>query len=352
MGNEMKKHREVIFVNENNLLPTTTKDLELDERVTLVQRRTWTYILFRGVRKILLHFHADRITNLIDSILYRIPVGCALRDINWQKDKEYYIILFNQAMYPISPKYLKGLQKRYRIHNILFIWDTLTPKVIGRLERLLIQSINAYISSVDFKYIFTMDPENARQFGWIYHYIPYSPLWVADSKNAIEYDLCLTCSANGREEELYNVFKEIKKNEVKSIFRMVGVSKDDQRYSNEIVTTPVSYSILIDEEVSSNCILEIMHPGQVGATSRYYEAVCYNKKLLTNNKNVVNMPFYEPRYIKVFEKPEDIDWKWVKERIPVDYHYDGRFSPIHLIDKIIELEEEKERNELGKVETD
>ena len=56
--------------------------------------------------------------------------------------------------------------------------------------------------------------------------------------------------------------------------------------------------------------------------------------------------------MKVFEKPEDIDWAWVKERIPVDYHYDGRFSPVHLIDKIIELEEEKERKELGKEQTD
>ena len=27
----------------------------------------------------------------------------------------------------------------------------------------------------------------------------------------------------------------------------------------------------------------------------------------------------------------------------MDYYYDGRFSPTHLIDKIIELEEEKDK---------
>lgn len=76
------------------------------------------------------------------------------------------------------------------------------------------------------------------------------------------------------------------------------------------------------------------------------------QELLTTNKNIVDMLFYDLRYMKVFEKPEDIDWAWVKERIPVDYHYDGRFSPKHLIDKIIELEEEKERKGLGKEQTD
>ena len=350
MDNEMKKNREFIFVCENSIISTTIKNLESDERVTLVRRKTVTYFLFRGIRKILLHFHADWLASLVDSILFRIPVGCGLRDINWHKEKEYYIIFYNPTLYPKSPRYLNILQKKYKVYSVLFIWDTLTPKVFGRLERLMIQSIKNYISSVDFKYIFTMDQENARQFGWIYHDIPYSPLLTAEGKRAIEFDLCLTCSANGREEELYNVFKEIKRNEIKSRFRMVGVSKDNQRYNNEIMTTPIPYSVLIEEEERSNCILEVMHPGQIGATSRYYEAICYNKKLLTNNKNVVNLPFYNPDYIHVFEKPEDIDWEWVKERIPVDYHYDGRFSPTHLIDKIIELEEEREKKENGEKE--
>lgn len=104
---------------------------------------------------------------------------------------------------------------------------------------------------------------------------------------------------------------------------------------------------MIEVEVKSNCILEVLATGQSGATLRYYEAVCYNKKLLTNNKNIVNLPFYNPEWMHVFENTEDIDWGWVKERVPVDYHYDGRFSPIHLIDRIIELEEQKEAQSGG-----
>ncbi len=101
------------------------------------------------------------------------------------------------------------------------------------------------------------------------------------------------------------------------------------------------YRNIIAEVKRSNCLLEVVREFQDDPSYRYYEAVCYNKKLLTNNKRIVNFPFYNPEYIHVFEKPEDIDWDWVKERIPIDYGYDGRFSPSHLFDEVIEIEKSK-----------
>ena len=101
------------------------------------------------------------------------------------------------------------------------------------------------------------------------------------------------------------------------------------------------YPEVVAEAKKSNCLLEVVREGQTGPSFRYYEAVCYNKKLLTNNKNAVNFPFYNPEYMHVFEKPEDIDWEWVKERIPVDYGYDGRFSPSRIFDEVVGMEESK-----------
>ena len=83
-------------------------------------------------------------------------------------------------------------------------------------------------------------------------------------------------------------------------------------YINICYNEFIKYDVVLEETMKSNCILEMQLDVQSAATQRYYEAVCYNKKLLTNNKNVVNLPFYNPDYIHVFEKPEDIDWEWVK----------------------------------------
>jgi hypothetical protein len=38
--------------------------------------------------------------------------------------------------------------------------------------------------------------------------------------------------------------------------------------------------------------------------------------------------------MRVFKSALDIDVDWVSKRDVVDYHYDGRFSPTHLIDLI------------------
>lgn len=82
-----------------------------------------------------------------------------------------------------------------------------------------------------------------------------------------------------------------------------------------------------DSKVALRCCAE----GQRGTSLRYMEAVCYNKKLLTNNDDVVTYPFYDPRYMKIFHTLTDIDLDWLKMDIDVEYHYNGEFSPIRLI---------------------
>ena len=70
---------------------------------------------------------------------------------------------------------------------------------------------------------------------------------------------------------------------------------------------------------------------------RYKEAVMYNKKLLTNNSNVNLLPCYNPKYIKYFEKPEDIDIDWLLRREPVIYDYQMEFSTDCFCEKIKNL---------------
>ena len=45
--------------------------------------------------------------------------------------------------------------------------------------------------------------------------------------------------------------------------------------------------------------------------------------------------------MKYFDKVEDIDPNWVKEKINIDYGYKGEFSPIYLIDFIQSLIEKE-----------
>ena len=94
------------------------------------------------------------------------------------------------------------------------------------------------------------------------------------------------------------------------------------------------YEKVIGNILSTNCVLEMVAKGQKVQTARYYEAVCYNKKLLTNNPNIKELSFYNPKYMKYFENIEDIDFEWVKRKETIDYHYNNEFSPNHILKKL------------------
>ncbi len=85
----------------------------------------------------------------------------------------------------------------------------------------------------------------------------------------------------------------------------------------------------------SNCILELVEAKQTCLTLRTMEALTYNKKLLTNNKYIKDFKYYDPRYIQVFQNVDEIDFDFIKEQTPVDYGYDGEYSPCNIIKKIV-----------------
>lgn len=255
--------------------------------------------------------------------------GHPLESINWDSSKENIILIPHGVLPYVDFEYLQKTKIQNSIKCCLIILDFLNSKYCARTREMIKKDV--------FDYIFTFDFDDATNFNFYFHTVPYSKILNGFSKE-IEYDLYFIGNAKKRISLLHETYLLAKANEANIQFRISQVARKDMLYGELILyNQPIDYPASLQEMIKSNCILEIMDPGQSGATLRYYEAVCYNKKLLTNNKNVVNLPFYNPDFIHVFESPNDIDWDWVKERILVDYHYDGRFSPQKMLDHIISI---------------
>lgn len=147
---------------------------------------------------------------------------------------------------------------------------------------------------------------------------------------------------DGRMEILKSICYKFKEDDIDSkiLVRDLKANSADIEKSKvlgiSIYKKNIDYPNIISDVLSSNCILEILQDGQKVQTVRYMEAVCYNKKLLTNNPNIVDYPYYDSRYMKVFSKPEDIDIEWIKRRENIDYGYKGDFSPVRILDIIEE----------------
>lgn len=308
-------------------------DLYDDSRVNILESK------FKPLKSKTLMFlrkiHYSKKINKIINLPFKEKWKYTLDEISFDKDKRY-ILIFSDSVYPITDGYIKILKNKYDVVCALFLLNTQTE--------LNIKITNSYLPYLD--YIFTFDYSDAKKFGYIECLYLYSKTNF-DINIVTLKDMYFIGVDKGRLVKIKRINELAQKAKVDVMIRVQGVNETtiaNNHEENIIYNQWISYDESLKEMLKCNCILELLKAGQTGATLRYYEAVCYNKKLLTNNKNVVNLPFYNPDYIHVFENPEDIDWNWVKEQIPVDYHYDGRFSPKKLIDRIIELETQNSKN--------
>lgn len=237
-------------------------------------------------------------------------------------DKEtYYIYLISPVFeyYPLQD--FINLQKKYNVKFILIMIDTLeTPS--GSVVKKSIGQLN-YIR------IYTFDKEDAEKYSFTFTNAMYSKFNVSKKKQT-KSDIYFIGRDKGRKEIIEKIYFKLTQNNIDCDFTINGL---------DIKTTEpgikhgrgLTYKQIINEIQETECIFEIIQKGQKGVTLRYYEAVCYNKKLLTNNPDIFEYPYYNPDYMKYYSDESDIDIEWLKRKVSVDYHYRGDFSPVNLI---------------------
>lgn len=272
--------------------------------------------------------------------IIKLPLRRLWYKFNYYKfddNTNYFIIVYGDVffLYDISVfKYLK--KKSKNVHFILILVDSINIKTqIAEFIR------EIYNNSV-WDYVFSYDFNDCEKYGMSFlNYCYYSKPKIEIKNNLIINDVnfCGTLKP-GRKEKIIELFEFLDKNGVKCDFCVVRYLKNDTSFEGKgfrCLDKKQSYYDCIKDIQKSKCIIEYLQDGQDAQTLRYFEAVCFNKKLLTNNENVKKLPFYNPKYMKCFKKIEDIDIEWLKEDCNVDYKYNGEFSPVHFIEKIKEL---------------
>ena len=71
------------------------------------------------------------------------------------------------------------------------------------------------------------------------------------------------------------------------------------------INKSIDYETTLSIIEKSKCILEIIQNGQGGMTLRTLEAIFCDKKLITNNKDIINHPIYNPNNIYVIGNQEN-----------------------------------------------
>lgn len=250
-----------------------------------------------------------------------------LYNYKFEEENNHYVIFWDSAISVYySEAFFKSLKKKHpNLKLIFYIYDQMNRWYSPRIERM-----TKYADAV-----FCTIPENCQQYGFDYFPLVYSEYPLENIENIIESDLYFMGNNSDRDEQLHEIYEYLTQRNVKCDFGIVGVPEDRQRYKDTI-TYNQNYTMKenLEHSISANCILEIMHHGMNAVTARYPEAIRLNKKILTNNKNVINEKFYNPKYIKLFVEPEDIDVEWLLQREKIEYNYSGEYSPRALINEV------------------
>lgn len=184
--------------------------------------------------------------------------------------------------------------------------------------------------------VLTFDPGDAEKHNWKYiglHYYSKLDIKVSDS---VRTDAFFAGSLAGkRGKEIQELLAYLNEHDVKCDFLCPRLSWR-QKFSKlpaglRLLRRRIPYKDVLQSTLTSNCIIEILQENQCGSSLRYFEAVCFNKKLITTNTQIVNYPFYDERYMKVFRTSSDIDCQWIKEKEKIDYGYRDEFSPKYLL---------------------
>lgn len=233
--------------------------------------------------------------------------------------------------YYITPDYLRYIKKKYSKAKIV---------KIHRDSYEIWRRKNSLFSDNDMKELFDLqlsyDIGDSIKYKMIHFDEIESKVDISKSLNYPLYDVFFAGAAKDRLPFLIRIYDHLEKMGIRPYFYITNVRKQDQIIRSGITYSErnMKYSDMLYKTVNAKVVLEVNQGCVDGFTSRFLEAVLYNKKLLTNNIAVKNNKYYNEEYINVFSDPEDIDASFILQDKKIDYHYNNEFSPVHLINLI------------------
>ena len=242
-----------------------------------------------------------------------------LKELNIKSYKKNYIVFSEDYLKFVDFEKLKSIKKFADIFTVLYINDPIEKRMNIKKNQL-----DIYREKLDL--VITTDSRDAKKYNLSFFPLIYSKVPRIE-QTTICYDLSFIGRGKGRE-EILNKIEKIAKDNGLDIY---------MKYKEKKITGNdwMEYSEILNVVRKSNCILEVVQTKQTGITLRTLEAICYGKKLLTNNTSIKKYPFYDSRYIQIFRNVDEISLDFISERREIKYNYENQYSPINLLKYIV-----------------
>lgn len=187
-------------------------------------------------------------------------------------------------------------------------------------------------------YWMSYDRGDCEEYGMSYFSEFESKIELKNNSNVPSSDVFFTGRAKQRLPKLIECYDYLSSLGLKCLFIILDAPEDQKQEREGIVYTNqyMSYRRMLEYSIRSKCLLDINQEGATGYTSRFLEAVIYNKLLITNTRGIEEHPLYDSRYIKEFRMITEVDLTFFKGKENIKYNYNNEFSPMNFIKKVSE----------------
>lgn len=252
----------------------------------------------------------------------------------WKKEKNKTIenvIIFDSAL---TPKLLEYLKENYNNSKLIFWYRN----PIVSLEQL--EKVKRYSNIV-----LTFDKEEAEKYDLNYiEQFYYNPnnLNLKDEFKTIKNDVYFIGADKNRINKLEEISEYLKEKGIKQKIQILKDKKKKyKKYEKiELIEKSLSYSEILENIFLSKCILEICQKGQKGLTFRTMEALFFNKKLISNNKNLKKYEFYNKNNIFILnEEKRTIEEFFNEPFVEIDEKIKEKYLFENWLEKIVKKED-------------
>ena len=200
----------------------------------------------------------------------------------WKKKLNTYdcVIVFDSLH---SANLLKFIRKKYGKRLILWHWNPIKKD----------KDIAIWRQTKEICEHWTFNPKDAKKYGMKLNSQFY---FYQNRENSIKDESVFFVGADkGRYEKLMEISNDFKNADVTLDFHVINTDgKDDRKY---VEKTYMEYDEVISHIQKSKAVVEIVQNGQNGLTVRALEAMFFETKLITNNREIRNYSFYNDNNI-------------------------------------------------------
>lgn len=288
------------FENENAILNDTdffdkyidiyallnNKDKKNNKVLILREPKNSYFLQYLDFKDLYSFYEPKKKKTIFFKLIYKfnIPLFFLFFD-KWKKNlnKYKYVIIFDNGYNKNITKYIKKKNKNIKIY--FYFWNPITENKKSVFLDKNIDEIYSYSFEDCKKY----NLQSNTQF-----YSKDVPLKKSNSENGILF----VGTDKGRKEKINELRIKLEKMNINCNFMIINSEKNF-----------VSYSKYLDLISSSKAILDMINENVTGLTLRVMEAIFFGKKLISNNKDLINYDFYDSSRIFIldYDKLDKLD---------------------------------------------